>query len=79
MGLPALLLRPLLPNGYLWVTFCSVRAVLLVGIGGVVPTTKNDMRLGDVVVSRPDGKYGGVVQYDFGKSLSEGRFEYRIY
>jgi hypothetical protein len=35
-----------------------------------VPTSKNDMRLGDVVVSRPDGRYGGVVQYDFGKSLS---------
>src|SRR5277367_2414746 len=34
------------------------------------------MRLGDVVVSSPDGKYGGVVQYDFGKSLSEGRFEH---
>src|SRR5277367_6592006 len=34
------------------------------------------MRLGDVVVSSPNGKYGGVVQYDFGKSLSEGRFEH---
>jgi nucleoside phosphorylase len=59
----------------LCVTFHSVKALLLVGIGGGVPTTKYDMRLGDVVVSRPDGKYGGVVQYDFGKSLSEGRFE----
>jgi len=59
----------------LWVTFRLVKALLLVGIGGGVPTTKNDMRLGDVVVSRPDGKYGGVVQYDFGKSLSEGQFE----
>jgi nucleoside phosphorylase len=53
-----------------------VKALLLVGISGSVPTTKNDMRLGDVVVSRPDGRYGGVVQYDFGKSLSEGRFEH---
>jgi nucleoside phosphorylase len=60
----------------LWVTFRHVKALLLVGIGGGVPTTKNDMRLGDVVVSRPDGRYGGVVQYDFGKSLSEGRFEH---
>jgi nucleoside phosphorylase len=60
----------------LWVTFRSVKALLLVGIGGGVRTTKNDMRLGDVVVSRPDGKYGGVIQYDFGKSLSEGRFEH---
>jgi hypothetical protein len=49
-----------------------MKALLLVGISGGVPTTKNDLRLGDVVVSRPDGRYGGVVQYDFGKSLSEG-------
>jgi nucleoside phosphorylase len=58
-----------------WAKF-SVKALLLVGIGGGVPTVKNNMRLGDVVVSRPDGKYGGVVQYDFGKCLSEGRFEH---
>jgi nucleoside phosphorylase len=57
-------------------SFHGVRALLLVGIGGGVPTIKNDMRLGDVVVSRPDGKYGGVVQYDFGKSFSADRFEY---
>jgi nucleoside phosphorylase len=56
--------------------FHAVKALLLVGIGGGVPTIKNDMRLGDVVVSRPDGKYGGVVQYDFGKSLSADRFEH---
>ena len=60
----------------LWTSFHAVKALLLVGIGGGVFTTKNDMRLGDVVVSRPDGRYGGVVQYDFGKSLSEGRFEH---
>jgi nucleoside phosphorylase len=60
----------------LWGTFPSVKALLLVGIGGGAYTIKNDIRLGDVVVSRPDGKYGGVVQYDFGKSLSDGRFEH---
>jgi nucleoside phosphorylase len=59
----------------LWARFQSVKALLLVGVGGGVPTTKNDMRLGDVVVSRPAGNNGGVVQYDFGKSLSNGRFE----
>src|SRR4029077_6425673 len=32
-------------------------------------------RLGDVVVSRPTGTSGGVVQYDSGKTLSSGRFE----
>jgi hypothetical protein len=44
-----------------------VKALLLVGIGGGVHTIKNGMRLGDVIVSRPNGKYRGV-QYDFGKS-----------
>jgi len=59
-----------------WVTFPSVKTLLLVCIGGGAYTIKNDIRLRDVVVSCPDGKYGGVVQYDFGKSLSEGRFEH---
>ncbi|KAH6880688.1 nucleoside phosphorylase domain-containing protein [Thelonectria olida] len=44
-----------------------------VGIGGGVPTSKQDIRLGDVVVGMPDGKYGGVVQYDLGRD-SEGGF-----
>jgi nucleoside phosphorylase len=39
-----------------------------------VPSDKNDIRLGDVVVSFPHGKYGGVVQYDFGKD--EEQFEH---
>jgi len=60
----------------LWARFPSVKALLLVGIGGGVSTAKNDIRLGDVVISCPDGKYGEVVQYDFGKSLSHGRFEH---
>jgi nucleoside phosphorylase len=60
----------------LWDKFDEVKALLLVGIGGGVPSSKHDIRIGDVVVSRPAGKNGGVVQYDFGKSLSEGRFEH---
>jgi nucleoside phosphorylase len=47
--------------------FPNIRCVLLVGIAGGVPSDKNDIRLGDIVVSFPAGKYGGVVQYDFGK------------
>jgi hypothetical protein len=57
-------------------TFIAVKALMLVSIGGGAYTIKNDICLGDVVVSRPDGKCGGVVQYDFGKPLSEGRFEH---
>jgi nucleoside phosphorylase len=54
--------------------FGSLRFGLLVGIGGGVPTTQNDIRLGDVVVSQPDGQFGGVVQYDRGQRRSDGRF-----
>lgn len=49
-------------------TFPSIRFGLMVGIGGGVPSTSIDIRLGDVVVSQPFGGHGGVVQYDFGKT-----------
>lgn len=55
-------------------TFTSLRFGLLVGIGGGVPSAENDIRLGDVVVSKPSGTSGGVVQYDFGKTIQEGWF-----
>ncbi|KAK0262647.1 hypothetical protein LTS09_003361 [Friedmanniomyces endolithicus] len=55
-----------------------IRIGLLVGIGAGVPGEKppadgtvaiqRDIRLGDVVVSNPDGANGGVVQYDFIKA-----------
>jgi nucleoside phosphorylase len=48
-------------------SFPSIEARLMVGIGGGVPNEKNDIRLGDVVISMPDGQHGGVVQYDLGK------------
>ncbi|KAK4040858.1 hypothetical protein C8A01DRAFT_35131 [Parachaetomium inaequale] len=34
-----------------------------------------DIRLGDVVVSQPDGATGGVVQYDLVKAKSGGERE----
>ena len=55
-------------------TFKSMRFGLMVGIGGGVPSEKNDIRLGDVVVSEPGGTSGGVIQYDFGKTVQEGQF-----
>jgi nucleoside phosphorylase len=55
-------------------SFPSIRFGLLVGIGGGIPNSKADIRLGDVVVSKPTGTYGGVVQYGFGKAV-EGGFE----
>lgn len=60
-------------------TFKSLRFGLLVGIGGGVPNPANgvDIRLGDVVVSVPVGPYGGVVQYDYGKSEDGNIFTHR--
>ena len=53
--------------------FPSIRFGLMVGIGGGVPNENADIRLGDVVISLPSGQYGGVVQYDMGKILTEGQ------
>jgi nucleoside phosphorylase len=56
------------------ITFPSIRFALMVGVGGGVPSTLNDIRLGDIVVSKPGSMGGGVVQYDYGKTVEEGRF-----
>jgi nucleoside phosphorylase len=56
-------------------TFESIRFGLMVGVGGGVPSGGHDIRLGDVVVSKPSGQFGGVVQYDFGKTVESGFFE----
>ncbi|EED17793.1 conserved hypothetical protein [Talaromyces stipitatus ATCC 10500] len=55
--------------------FAELRFGLLVGIGGGIPDLKNDIRLGDVVVSQPVLNFGGVVQFDRGKMLTDNRFE----
>lgn len=55
-------------------TFPNLRFLLMVGIGGGVPT-RSDIRLGDIVVSHPTGQYGGVIQYDLGKTTSLGKFD----
>ncbi|KAK1255117.1 hypothetical protein MKX08_009112 [Trichoderma sp. CBMAI-0020] len=52
--------------------FPSIRFGLMVGIGGGVPGVIADIRLGDVVVSQPSARSGGVIQYDFGKSTPDG-------
>jgi nucleoside phosphorylase len=56
-------------------TFRKLRFGLLVGIAGGVPDEK-DIRLGDIVVSKGDGRSGGVVAHDRGKETSRG-FESR--
>src|SRR2546421_5533120 len=68
-----------LPNGIYGITpaaivaskmlssFPSIRFGLMVGIGGAAQSEKYDIRLGDIVVSEPSAKFGGLVQYDLGK------------
>ncbi|RYN39368.1 hypothetical protein AA0114_g11357 [Alternaria tenuissima] len=53
-------------------TFSSTRFGLMVGIGGGVPSEEVDIRLGDVVVSKPHKTHGGVVRYDLGKTTPSG-------
>lgn len=55
-------------------SFRSVRFGLIVGTGGGIPSGGADVRLGDIVVSRPTGMYGGVVQCDYGAVLNDGHF-----
>ena len=54
------------------IAFPSTRFGLMVGIGGGVPSEEADIRLGDVVVSKPHKVHGGVVQYDSGKATPSG-------
>ncbi|CRG92730.1 hypothetical protein PISL3812_09796 [Talaromyces islandicus] len=56
-------------------TFPRLQYGLMVGIGGGVPGKNNDIRLGDVVVSKPVRKHSGVIQYDYGKAIQDGQFE----
>ena len=52
-------------------TFQSIKVGLMVGIGSGVPSSE-DVRLGDIVVSKPRHQNGGVFQYDVGKHLPCG-------
>lgn len=51
-----------------------IKLGLIVGIGGGVWSKKNDIRLGDVIVGDPTNGHGGVIQWDYGKTGSEGLF-----
>jgi nucleoside phosphorylase len=56
-------------------SFPAIRIGLLVGIGGGAPSSKNNIRLGDIVVSSPQANTGGVYQYDYGKTIQEQIFQ----
>jgi nucleoside phosphorylase len=55
-------------------SFPNVRIGLMVGIGGGAPSLGHDVRLGDIVVSTPRDGEGGVLQYDFGKTIQDQSF-----
>lgn len=56
-------------------SFPRVKFCLMVGIGGGVPSEKNDIRLGDIVVGTPTSRAPAVIQYDMGHALENGVFE----
>ncbi|KAJ5904683.1 uncharacterized protein N7473_001599 [Penicillium subrubescens] len=56
-------------------SFHAIRFGFMVGIGGGVPSSNADIRLGDIVVSQPTDTSGGVIQYDLGKALSGSQFK----
>ncbi|PKY02339.1 hypothetical protein P168DRAFT_320880 [Aspergillus campestris IBT 28561] len=53
----------------------SLRVGLMVGVGGGIPSPDHDIRLGDIVISCPDGTSGGVTQYDMGKITVGGKLQ----
>lgn len=56
-------------------SFPNIRTCVMVGIGGGAPSSKHDIRLGDVVVSSAHNGNGGVWQYDFGKRIQDQSFQ----
>jgi len=58
---------------WMLLTFTSIRFPLMVGIRGGEPSEKADIH---VVASKPTEDFGGVVQYDFGKTVGQGAFEH---
>lgn len=53
----------------------SLRIGLMVGIGGGAPSAEHDIRLGDVVVSHPEGSHSGVIQHDMGKISKDSKIQ----
>ena len=56
-------------------SFPNVKIGLMVGIAGGAPSRKQDIRLGDIVVSTASNGKGGVFQHDFGKRIQGQGFQ----
>jgi nucleoside phosphorylase len=55
-------------------SYTSVRFNLMVGIAGGVPNTREDIRLGDVVVSKSTAGWPGVVQFNANGERTDDQF-----
>jgi len=53
----------------------SILFDLMVWVGGGIPSETVDIRLGNVVMSKPLKEFGGVIQYRSGKMVEEGRLD----
>lgn len=60
-------------SAYVTHEFRNIRLALMAGIGGGIPHFGNDVRLGDVAVSKPVSNLPGVLQYDLAKREEGGR------
>lgn len=56
-------------------TFRNIRIGLMVGVGSGAPSRRNDIRLGDIVVGAPRDGNGGVLQYDFTRTIQDQAFQ----
>lgn len=57
-------------------TFPNIRVGFMVGVGGGAPSKDNDIRMGDVVISRKEDGKSGVFEFDYGKKHQSKSFEY---
>ncbi|KAK6332694.1 hypothetical protein TWF730_004353 [Orbilia blumenaviensis] len=56
------------------IRFPDLKFGLMVGVGGGIPSSATDIRLGDIVVGLPTGVSSGILQYDSGKTVERGEF-----
>ena len=61
---------------YMRCKFPNITMQLMVGVAGGLPSSKHDIRLGDVVVSMPDKGHQGVMHHDYGKKVQDEDFQH---
>jgi hypothetical protein len=59
---------------HIFLIFKNLRFGLMMGIKDGILDQNNNIRLRDVMISKPTATFGGVIQYDFGKTVQNDRF-----